>query len=179
MSPTKLRYDGVAKLLHWVMAAAIIALWAVGILMEDLPKGPLRSEVFGLHKAVGVVLLVLALARIGWRLAHPAPRLPATLSLGERSLAKIGHLGLYALMVAMPVDGILLSQSGGRAVSVFGLVLPTVVAKNEALKELFEAGHAVMAWVLVALVVGHVAAALRHHFLLGDQVLRRMLPARD
>ncbi len=172
------RYDAVARTLHWVMAAAIMALWVVGHMIDALPKGPVRSEVIGLHKAIGVVLLVLAVARLAWRLARPQPPLPASMPAMERLMASAGHFALYSLMVLIPVDGVLMSQSGGREVSVFGLVLPSLVGKNDALREIFKGGHEVLGWVLAAVLVGHVAAALRHRFILRDEVMDRMLPGR-
>jgi cytochrome b561 len=172
------RYDPVAQLLHWGMALAMIALWIVGQTLESLPKGPLRSDIIGMHKSVGVLVLVLAVVRLGWRFLHPAPALPATMNAREMLAARLGHAALYGLMILMPIDGILLSQSGGRAVAMFGLPLPTLVEKSEPLHELFEAGHGLMGWVLALVLVVHVAAALHHHFRLKDDVLRRMLPWR-
>lgn len=171
-------YDPVAKSLHWLMALLIIGLWCVGLVMEDLPKGDFRSQVIGLHKAFGVIVLMLAVVRLGWRLTNRAPELPAAMPAFERLGAKLGHLALYALMIVMPIDGILLSQAGGRAVSVFGLVLPTVLEKNDQLKHLFGEAHEAMGWALAIVLVIHVAAAIRHHVLLKDDVLKRMLPGR-
>lgn len=176
--PTPSSYDPVTKTLHWLMAFLIIGLWCVGLVMDDMPKGDLRTQVFGIHKAFGVLVLLLAFVRLGWRLGKGAPDLPAAMPPLERLGAKLGHVALYALMIAMPIDGILLSQSGGRAVNVFGLVLPTVIEKNEALKKAFEEGHEIMAWILAVVVVVHVAAAIRHHVMLKDDVLKRMLPRR-
>ena len=170
------RYDPVAKTLHWGMAAAIMALWVVGHMIDALPKGSMRSEVIGLHKGIGVILLVLAVGRLAWRLARPQPALPANMPPMEQLLAKLGHVALYALMIAIPLDGILMSQSGGREVAVFGLSLPVLVAKNDGLREIFKEGHEVLGWVLALVLAGHVAAALRHHLIVKDDVLRRMLP---
>lgn len=180
MSPTPAptAYDSITKGLHWFMALLIIALWCVGLVMEDMPKGDLRSQVIGLHKAFGVIVLLLAVVRLSWRAGHPAPELPATMPAIERLGAKLGHVALYALMIAMPIDGVLLSQAGGRAVNVFGVVLPTVMEKNEQLKDLFGEAHEIMAWILAVIVVIHVAAAIRHHVRLKDDVLKRMLPGR-
>lgn len=173
-----LRYDAVARVLHWVMAAAILALWVVGHMIDALPKGPVRSEVIGLHKAIGVILLVMAVARLAWRLVRPQPALPATLPAMERLMASAGHVGLYLLMVLIPLDGILLSQSAGRDVSAFGLALPVLVGKDDALKEVLKGGHVALGWVLALVLAGHVAAALRHRFILRDDIMARMLPER-
>lgn len=172
------RYDGIAQALHWIMALAMIGLWLLGHSFEFVPKGPLRSEVIGLHKAVGVIVLVLAVARLSWRLARPQPSLPATMIGLERLVAKLGHVALYLMMFGLPVDGVLMSQSGDHQVSVFGLVLPVLVDKNDALNGLLKQGHEFLGWTLAVILIGHVAAALRHHLVLKDDVLLRMLPRR-
>ncbi|CAA7614740.1 cytochrome b [Magnetospirillum sp. UT-4] len=172
------RYPAAIIALHWLMAALIIVLWAVGLVMEELPKGDLRGQVFGMHKAFGVVVLALLAVRLSWRAATTAPELPGSMPPLEQAMARLGHLGLYVLMVALPVSGILMSQSGGRPVSVFGPVLPTLVAKDDALHEVFEAAHAIGGWLLAAVLVAHVVAALRHRFILRDDIMQRMLPER-
>lgn len=176
VSPSSSSYDPLAKSLHWLMALLIIGLWSVGLMMEALPKGEFRGQVFGLHKAFGVVVLALALIRLGWRMTRGAPALPKAMTPFERNAARLGHLALYGLMILLPVDGILLSQSAGRAVTVLGWQLPTVIGKHDMLNELFEEAHGAMAWMLAAVVAVHAAAALRHHLVLKDDVLRRMLP---
>jgi len=172
------RYDPLAKSLHWLMALMIIALWSVGIIMEDLPKGDFRSQVFGIHKAVGTLILALVVLRLVWRTTRRMPAFPDTMTDIERLAAHAGHIALYALMILLPIDGILLSQTGGRAVDVFGWTVPTLIGKDKVLHELFEGAHSAMAWVLALILAGHVVAALRHHFILKDNVLTRMLPGR-
>lgn len=172
------RYDSVARVLHWVMAVAILALWVIGHMIDALPKGPVRSEVIGLHKGIGVILLVMAVARLAWRVARPQPALPVSMPAMERLIASAGHVGLYLLMVLIPLDGILLSQSAGREVSVFGLVLPVLVGKDDALKDVLKGGHVALGWILAVVLAGHVAAALRHRFILKDDIMARMLPGR-
>lgn len=172
------RYDIGLTLLHWLMAIAIIALFAVGLVMEDLPKGDLRGSVYGIHKGIGVIVLALVAVRLAWRSVAGVPDLPATMPAHERWAARLGHVALYALMALVPLTGVLMSQSGGHAVNVLGFTLPTLVGKDEGIHELFEEAHGVLAWIMAAIVAGHGAAALRHHFLLGDGVLARMLPGR-
>ncbi|HSV29428.1 MAG TPA: cytochrome b [Candidatus Omnitrophota bacterium] len=169
-------YDPVAKTLHWLMAVLIVGLWLVGLVMEGLPKGDLRAQVFGIHKAFGVITMALVTLRLAWRMGRGAPSLPATMGRGEQWMAIAAHGALYALMVLLPCSGIIMSQSGGRDVAVFGYVIPMVVGKDEGLHEFMEEAHAILAWALAAIFVGHVAAALRHHLVLKDAVLRRMLP---
>lgn len=176
-SPT--RYDPAMMILHWLMALVIIGLWGMGQVMEDLPKGDLRAQVFGVHKGVGMIMLALVAVRLAWRATHPQPELPGGMGPVERLAAVWGHRVLYFLMVAMPVSGFVMSQSAGFPVKVFGMALPTLVEKSKPLREAAEAAHGAMGWVLGILLVAHVAAALRHQYLLRDGVLDRMRPARS
>jgi cytochrome b561 len=178
MSSSSTQYDSVAKSLHWLMALLIIGLWCVGVAAEEMPKGDLRSQIIGMHKAFGVVVLALVLLRLTWRATHAAPELPLSMPPLERLGAKLGHLALYGLMIAIPLDGILMSQFGGREVNVFGFVLPVLVEKNDALKGIFKEGHEVLGWTLAAVLAVHVVAALRHRFVLKDDIMQRMLPGR-
>jgi len=171
-------YDTFSKCLHWAMAAMIIGLLLAGVVMIDLPKGSLRSDVYGIHKQVGVAVLLLAVLRLGWRLRVGVPALPATMPPLEQRLAQLGHLGLYGLMLVMPLSGILMSQSGDHPVQLLGLTLPSLVGKDKELNDLFEGAHEVLAFAWAALLAAHVGAALRHHFVLKDGVLARMLPGR-
>ncbi|CAA7617648.1 putative Cytochrome B561 [Magnetospirillum sp. LM-5] len=172
-------YNPTIKTLHWLMALLIIGLWVLGQVMGELPKGDFRGQVFGWHKELGVVILILVSLRLAWRLGAGVPALPDTMQGRERTAAHAGHILLYVLMILLPIDGILLSQSGGRAVMLAGWQLPTLIGKNEGLHEVFEAAHGIMAWGLAILLLGHVGAALRHHYILRDNVLTRMLPGRD
>jgi cytochrome b561 len=169
-------YGTTAKFLHWLVAVLIIALCVVGHAMGGLSAGPLRGSVYDVHKQLGVAVLLIATVRIVWRVVHGTPSLPVTMPLVERIVAKGAHLCLYALTLAMPLAGILMSQSSGRPVQLLGLPLPVLVDKDPVLKGLFETGHAALGWLIVIIVAGHVAAALRHHFILRDELLLRMLP---
>lgn len=176
---TPSRYDGVMIALHWLAALMIFGLWGVGHWMEGLPKDDFRIQVYTMHKGIGVIVLALVVLRIVWRALHPAPDLPAGMGPVERLAAKGGHLLLYVLMIAIPVSGVVMSQTKGFAVKVVGLTLPTFVGKNEALHEVAEALHAGMGWLLAVVLVAHVAAALRHQFMLKDGLLDRMRPVRS
>lgn len=171
------RYDAVAMSLHWLMAVIIIGLWSLGLIMEELPKGDFRNEMKALHVSIGAIVLGLTVLRLGWRLSKPAPELPQSMTGLEQLMAGAAHVGLYVLMLVLPVSGIAIVETGGRALNVFGFqVLPAVMAKHEGLHDLAEDGHGLLAWILAAIVIGHLLAALRHHLLLKDDVLARMLP---
>ncbi|EPY02924.1 cytochrome b [Magnetospirillum fulvum] len=173
------RFDTVTMAFHWGMALVILALWGAGHVIAAMLDGPQRSELIGLHKVMGVVILVLVLARLAWRFTHRPPRsLPGTPAF-ERLVSSLVHAALYALMLALPLVGILLSQSAGYSVTALGFEVPILVAKDPALHELFEFSHQSLGWVLALVLLAHIGAALRHHVVLKDATLRRMLPSRD
>jgi len=171
------RYGAVAQGLHWLVFALVIAQFAIGWYMDDLPLGPDKIRVFNLHKSIGVTVLALMLLRLLWRQLSPPPPLPATMPGWERAAARLSHALLYLLLLAQPAIGILHSWSANFPLVVFGQVtLPNLTGPNEPLKEALAAAHWWIAWAILLTVAVHAAAALRHHFLLGDEVLRRMLP---
>ena len=165
-----------ARVFHWGMAAMILGLLALGAVMTELPKGDFRFQLYDWHKQAGVLVLVLVVPRLINRLVQGVPALPAVMPPWEQKAAHLGHLALYALMVLVPFCGVLMSQYGNHPISLLGLPLPMLVEPDKDLHEVFEELHGAVAYALLAVVLGHGAAALRHHFLLKDDVLRRMLP---
>lgn len=176
---TTTRWGWVAMAFHWTLAVLILGSIAGGLWMTNLPDSLEKFRIFQLHKSIGFVIFVLALARLGWRLANPTPPLPAGLSAWERAAAHATHHGLYVLMIAQPVIGWLMSSASSLGIQtvVFGVLpLPDLVSPNETLFAVLVRGHLAVALTILALVALHVAAALKHHFVLRDDVLRRMLP---
>lgn len=171
------KYGAPAKALHWGVGILIIGLLAVGLIMTDMTDSPDKLQLYGLHKATGIVVLSLVLVRIVWRQINVVPTLPANMKALEKKAAHFGHLALYALMLAMPISGWLMSSAAGYPVSVYGLfTLPNLVAPDKGLRELFGDAHEIMANGLMILLAVHVLAALKHHFIEKDNTLRRMLP---
>jgi cytochrome b561 len=174
------RYSAVAIALHWLIAAAVIALVLMGLVMTGLPDKDLalKFSLYQWHKSVGVTVLLLSLARLAWRLGHRPPPLPAAMRPWERLAARATHVGFYILIIAIPLFGwAMVSASPYNIPTVlYGVVtwphLPVPKAAFEAFKE----GHELLAWGAVALLALHVAAALKHHYILRDDVLARMLP---
>jgi len=178
-SAGRARYGRVAIAFHWTIAALIIVNILIGIFHEDLAK-PLASLLIGWHKAIGIVVLVLSIGRLAWRLAHRPPPLPP-LPRWQVGVAHALHWGFYFLIIAMPVSGWWMSSAGMKRwpIDFFGLFevpyLP-VTRGPEGAGAAFHQFHVVAGWTMGALVLIHVGAALRHHYIDRNNVLARMLP---
>lgn len=174
------RYNAGARAIHWVGAAMIIALVFVGWCMSELPKDdPDRGFIYGLHKSVGLLTLMLLAARLVWLRLHPAPELPKALTEKEMRLTKAIKSALYVLMFLVPVSGCVMSQAAGHPVGFFGLFeLPTLIGENKDLAGFAHEMHELTAWGMLALVALHVAGAIKHRLLDRNgetDVLARML----
>jgi cytochrome b561 len=123
-----------------------------------------------------LTILIVMLVRLGWRQAHPVPDLPDTLSPIEKKIARLNHWAFYLLLIGLPLGGYLLVNAKGHAVPFFGVELPVLLAKNQFLSGLIFFVHAGGAFLLIFLILLHVAAALRHELLFKDNTLRRMTP---
>ena len=168
-------YGWAAKAFHWMTAAAVIAMFAIAWYMEELPNTPFKIEVFNLHKSIGVTILTVTVLRIVWRRISPPPPLPDSMRTWERLAAHSGHAVLYLLLVVMPVAGILHSWFLNYPITIFGLFsLPSPVPANRDAAEIFGAVHGIGANVLLVTFALHVAAALKHHFVTKDAILKRM-----
>ena len=180
MKPTQTysqeRYSSVAIILHWLIAALLIAELALGLWMVDLPKTPsgLRAGWFNLHKSIGITLGVLILLRIGWRLMHTPPTLPNQLSQRDVSLAKYGHLALYLTMFIVPTSGLLGSAFSKYPIQYFGYALPKFADADEQLKSIFSEVHYYAICVLIALITIHLLAIIKHSVVDKINLLGRM-----
>lgn len=174
-----MRYTRTAMSLHWLIALMIIGLFAFGLYMVELPLSPQKLKFYSYHKWAGVTVFLLVLLRLLWRITHRPPELPAAMPRWQVKAAKAGHHLLYLLMVIVPLSGWLMSSAKGFQTVWFGVLpLPDFVAPDKALAETLKAAHKWFAYGLAALVLAHVAAALKHHFIDRDGLLARMLPGR-
>ena len=173
------QWGTVSKVLHWLVVLLILLMAWIGLRMGDMPNGPDKIASYALHKSVGITILMLVIARIGWRFYAGAPDgVPGTPRWQER-IASLTHLALYALLLAMPLSGWILNSASGFPLQWFGLVnLPAIADKDHDLHELAEGIHEWLFWAMVTLVVMHAAAAFYHHLVQRDATLTRMLPAR-
>jgi len=175
--PAPTPYGAIARLLHWTMFALITVQVVGGLAIEWFPRASAgRTFVLEWHMTLGIVALLLALARFFRRLAER--EVPVEGPAWQRRLATVAHAVLYALMVAVPVVGYALADARGRGIPFFGLAMPEWIATDRNLAHTLEDLHSTLAWVLVGVVAVHAAAALYHHFVRHDDTLRRMLPSR-
>ncbi len=173
---TETGYGAIARALHWWMAAIIIGLIGLGLYMTELPDGDPKWRLYDLHKSLGTLIFLLALARLAWRHVTPPPALPATMKARDQLAAHAGHMLLYAAMFALPITGYLDSTLGGYHLSFFGLFdVPMLLAKDEALFKVVETAHQLIGYGLALLIAAHAGAALKHHLIDKDTVLTRML----
>ena len=171
MNPS--RYTLPAILLHWVQALLVLWLLWLGWTMIDLPKGAERSAAYGLHKSLGLLMLLLIVVRLGWRQRHPAPVLPA--SGWEAGLARVTHRALYLFLLLAPLAGYLASSFTPYALKFFGIEIAKVGWPDESLNGAFKLLHQVIVWSGAGLIGLHLAGAFKH-VMLRDGLMQRMWP---
>jgi cytochrome b561 len=170
-------YTRTAISLHWLIAVALWATFSLGLYMHDLPLSPEKLKLYSWHKWVGVTIFLWVVFRLIWRLTHHPPELPITMAPWARKAANLVHGMLYFLMVAIPISGWLMSSADGFQVVYFGVLpLPDLLSKNKEWGDALTTLHKGLNLTLAILVLGHVAAALKHYFVDRDDILSRMLP---
>jgi cytochrome b561 len=178
LANSKTRYGALAQAFHWLTAICVIAGWLLGQFLDVFPKGPPRNVAFFMHMTLGQVVMVLLIVRIIWRVANPPPPLEPTRFGRLLAIAsRVGHYLLYALLVAVPILGIIVQLKRGNALPLFGAwnfasPWPTDRATARSVLEV----HGLLANALLILAGLHGAAALVHHYVFGDRTLVRMLP---
>ncbi len=171
------RYSSTTRALHWVSAILILSTIPIGAVMlrEGLER-PTQDLLFILHKNGGVIIFALVVARLVWRVIAPAPPLPASVPGWQHTAARAGHIGLYAMLLVMTVSGYVRVRAGGFPVEMLDAVgLPTLVPRSDALADFAQSVHFYGRFVLVALIVVHVGAAVMH-MVRRDGVIRRIWP---
>jgi cytochrome b561 len=171
------RYTRTAVTLHWLIALLIFAALPLGLYMHDLPLSPHKLRMYSYHKWIGVTIVLLAVLRLIWRIGHRPPVLPAAMPRWEKIAAESVHHLLYILIFIIPVSGWLMSSAMGFQTVWFGVLpLPDLVGKNKELADVLHEVHENLNYGLIALLLAHVGAALKHHFIERDDVLLRMIP---
>lgn len=165
--------------LHWIIAIGMIAMLAFGLYIEDLPKGAEKGALMGTHKSFGIIILVLASARILWRIKNKFPKPLSVLPNWQEKLAKFTHWFLIIGTVMMPISGIMMTLGGGHSLNLFGLEL--IAASGEKIEALSEVGHIVHGLgskLLIFFILLHSVGAIKHQIIDKDRTLSRMLGRR-
>jgi cytochrome b561 len=170
-------YGAVAKFLHWGIVILIIAQYVLAEAAEELEDGPDKFATIANHKSVGMLILLLMLARIGWKLANRGLPQPLPMARPQQIAAAAGHGILYLLLLALPLSGWLMSSAAGYPPAFFGLFeFPSLVGASHDLNETLEEVHETLFNAVVVVAVLHALAAIFHHVWMKDDTLRRMLP---
>ena len=169
------RYTTPAIVLHWLVALLIFVAFPLGVYMADLPLSPDKLKLYSYHKWIGITILMLASVRVMWRLTHTPPPLPENITGWQRRASQIVHGLLYGLILAIPLSGWLMSSAKGFQTVWFGVLpLPDLLDKNRELGDLLATVHQALNYSLAALVILHVGAALKHHFIERQPFMQRM-----
>ncbi len=171
------RYGAVAVSMHWVVAVAVIGLFALGYWMVDLTYyDDWYKRAPDIHRSVGILLFGLMVLRLCWRLVNAGPEPLASHKRWEIASAHAAHMLLYVLIFVAMVSGYLISTADGSSISVFDwFEVPSVTGQVKGLEDTAGAVHYWSTWAIVALAAVHAAGALKHHLIDRDQTLRRML----
>ena len=177
MTPKSSGYTGTAKALHWLIVLLLIAQFIFAWTMPHIGRNTPVTTLINLHFTFGIIILAVAIVRLGWRLTHREPPPEDGLPPWQNLTAHIVHYLLYALLFAIPVLGWINASWRGMPIVMFGLELPQLVATRAPGWGWTGDVHGLMSnYLMLALVGLHVVAALYHHYVLHDGVLKRMLP---
>jgi cytochrome b561 len=170
-------YGSIAKILHWTIVVLIIVQYFIAEAADELPDGLEKLSLISRHKSFGMLVLILAVMRIGWRLANRGSPAPVPMPRRQQVAAAAGHGLLYLLVLAQPITGWAMSSAANYPVTLFGWIqFPALVGASPDLHEVLEDLHKSLFWVLAAVAMLHAAAAVYHHLWMKDNALRRMLP---
>ena len=170
------RFTPLQRLLHWLLAAAIIAMLFIGVFMVST-VAPASSALVAFHRPLGIAILALVLLRLAVRLRRGAPALPPDLPGWMAASARLSHVALYALMLAMPLIGWGMLSAGGYPITIWnGWNLPPILPADARVFTLLRNAHTALAYALFAIVLAHLGAALFHALVRRDGVFRSMAP---
>ncbi len=173
------RYDGVARVFHWLVVAMLVVQYSVALLLASLLPKSAEDSLVAWHFSMGSSVCVVMLARLAWRLTHRPPPPPADLSPRLRLLSRVTHWTFYAVFIVLPVLGWAAASAHGAQVKLAGLIpLPLLVPKDDPFGKAMQTVHPAIAITLLAVIALHVAGALYHAVIKRDGVLQRMLPGR-
>jgi cytochrome b561 len=161
-------YGTLAKVFHWLMAVLIISMFMLAYTMINIPASHFSDRLYNLHKATGLLLFGLVVLRLIWRFINSVPKLPPSIPLWQRQLAKFNITALYLFMLAMPLTGFLMSTLGNHVISFYGIFTVSPLADSQLASKFFAKAHEILAYLLIASFTLHVIGAFYH------PVLQRM-----
>ena len=177
-----LRYSNVAATFHWVTVALVLFQLWLGFSFDDMAKGPARDNLFTWHRTIGAIILLTVLARLAYRVTNPPPPYPPQLPAWERAAGTWNHRLFYIVLIAMPIGGLIAVSGLSPAPDITllgGIHIPKLPGISKELGEMAGDVHKAAAWLLLALMAMHVAAALKHQFVDESRAAGRMPPFRD
>ncbi len=170
----------IARSFHWLIAVLVFGQLVIGKVADEMALSPQKLDLFVWHKSIGVSILLLALLRLLWCVGNAPPAPPPGIPRWETLFARIGHTLLYVLLFAVPISGWWISDSSRIPFKAFWIMpVPDWLPTDRAIQELAEDVHGMLIIALLTVLAIHIAAALRHHFVLRNDTLRRMLPRRQ
>ena len=172
------RYAASSRWLHWLTALLLLFIIPLGVWIAYFEPADesFKMRLYNVHESLGVLVFVLVLARIVNRFLNPPPPLPPDMPAWMRFAAHANHVGLYLLLLLMPLTGFLATNAWGFPLSVFDVLpIPSPVGKDEALAKVLSFLHWCGAIAIGLLIVGHLAGVVHHSFVRRDGLLRRML----
>ncbi len=173
------RYGRIAVGLHWIIAACLLVSVILGLIIGNVEESESTEQVLAIHKSFGITIFVLTLVRVAWRLTHRAPPPPTSMPAYQRAAAALTHGLLYFTLLAMPIIGYVAVAARGRETKFFGLFdVPQLTPLSRMLSQNATTVHVYGQYLIYALLIAHIGAALYHHIALKDDVLTRMLPRR-
>ncbi len=179
MTPSAATYSVSARAFHWVTALIVIFMIVAGILMLNMPDGPIPDALYTLHRSVGICLIPIAFARLFYRMTWTAPPLPADLPAVQQFAAHFVQASLYILIIVQPLIGWIATSAYRAPISMFWLFdMPPIWPEDRAFSDRMFRVHAIAGYLMAALICAHIAGALFHHVIRKDNVLMRMLTGR-
>ena len=173
---TTSHYGSISKGFHWLISLLVLGMLIAGFTMANMESSPLRSSISDTHKSLGILILALMVLRLLWRWMNTTPVLPLSTPMWEKFASKFGHYAFYFLLIAMPLTGWIMGSAAGRPPEFFGLfTMPNLVMENRELGSFMRQLHGIFAYSLVVLIVLHFLAAMKHHFVSKNDVLKRMI----
>jgi len=175
VNDTTIEYGSAARWLHWLVAIVIFLMIWLGLQQAGMEKGPDKSELRALHASIGLIALALMTLRIVWRFLNAVPAYPDDMPGWQRATSTLVHWGIYIAVFVQLISGPMTVATNGTALPFFGLFsIPLPVAENSDVHHFWEEVHEVTWAIIAALLIVHVLAAFYNHFVLKNNVLRRM-----